>query len=239
MGGQVNTNTTHGQTNFDGSILSVQQASIKSGFSIALWQFTTSSNNTVGHGLGVAPDMMIIKSRTTAYNWDVYHKDLTDATKRLNLNTTGAETSGFFVTDPTSTIFTYASNALSNNDNAIAYCFSEVEGFSKYGTYTGNGSATDGAYIFTGFSVAWVMVKRTNSTGSWTIYDNKRNTFNPRSIRLVPNLSNAEADTSTQAVDFLSNGFKLMSNNTDQNGSGSTYIYMAFAEQPFKFSNAR
>ena len=113
----------------------------------------------------------------------------------------------------------------------MAYCWAEIEGFSKFGSYTGNGS-TDGTFVYTGFKPAWVMMKRTDSAGNWVILDNKRNTFNPVDIQLVANSSGADA-TGVDYLDFLSNGFKHTSTNTSFNASGGTYIYMAFAEHPF------
>ena len=229
-----------GVSNTDGNVNSTVSANTTAGFSIVSWQFNSSFNNTVGHGLGVAPSMMIIKSRTTAYNWDVYHIGLSNpATKRILLNTTGAEINGFFVTNPTSTIFTYASNALSNNDNAIAYCFAEVPGYSAFGSYTGNGSA-DGPFVYTGFRPAWILYKRSSAAGdNWRTIDTSRDPYNVSGNELYPNLANAEvaSGTNTNYVDILSNGFKVR--NPNQNASGSTYIYTAFAENPFKNANAR
>ena len=139
------------------------QVNTTAGFSIVSWQFTSSADNLIFHGLSSAPEMMILKSRTTAYNWDVYHTGLSATSKRLILNSSGAEVAGFFDTAPTSTVFEYKSNALSNNDNAIAYYFHSVEGYSKVGSYTGNGNA-DGPFIYTGFRPAWIMTKRLDGT---------------------------------------------------------------------------
>ena len=125
-----------------------------------------------------------------------------------------------------------------SNDDKVAYCFHSVDGYSKVGSYVGNGS-TDGTFVYTGFRPAWVMLKRTNSTGNWTIMDSARDTFNVLGERLYANVSNAASDATI--VDFLSNGFKFRVTANDQNGSGQTYIYLAFAEAggPFKFANAR
>ena len=238
MGAEVRTNTTHGSTNFDGSVLSVSQTNETAGFSIVKY-IGSSGAKDVGHGLTKAPELLFVKDRDATSNWWTGTTVVDGSMDFLYLNSTNAGGNSS-ISVPTSTTFNVDGTDLNTTgNNKVAFCFHSVEGYSKIGSYTGNGSATDGTYVFCGFSVSWVMVKRTNSTGSWTIYDNKRNTFNARSKRLVPNLSNAEADTSTQAVDFLSNGFKLKSNNTDQNGSGDTYIYMAFADgRNFKFGNA-
>ena len=248
MGGQVNTNSTHGSTNFDGSILSVEQASTEAGFGIVTYTANNTANSTIGHGLGAVPKWLIIKKRSATQRWFVWHAG--DPTEYMYLDGDFAGQANLAqrlgddssVTLPTSSLITLGGHDDTNDPSGatyVAYVFAEVEGYSKFGSYTGNGSATDGTYVFCGFSVSWLMVKRANSSGSWAIYDNKRNTFNARSKRLVANVTNAEADTSTQAVDFLSNGFKLMSNNTDQNGSGDTYIYMAFGDgNTAKFGNS-
>ena len=243
MGGQVNTNTTHGSTNFDGSILSVVQTNETAKFSILTYT-GTGSNATIGHGLGVAPSMVITKVRNTSNNWGVYHVGINDNTKALLLDTNGAatayggSTAMWNNTAPTSTVFSVGTNASTGGSaNYVAYVFAEVEGYSKFGSYTGNGS-TDGTFVFTGFRPAWVMIKQTNSTGSWVMHDNKRSPFNVIDEDLFANLSSAESDN-TVDKDFLSNGFKHRASHLAVNASGSTYIYMAFAEQPFQFSNAR
>ena len=258
MGGQINTNTTHGSTNFDGSILSVSQTNETAGFSIVTYTGTGTNGETVGHGLGLAPSVCIIKSRTNSgYEWAYWHKDLTSGSK-LYWNSTSAEITGQSMfnnssgthTIPTSTLLTLSGSSVANyalvnnsGSNHIAYIFAEVEGYSKFGSYTGNNS-TDGTYVFTGFRVAFIMLKRSSSTGGWQILDNKRNTFNTVDRYLLPNLSNSEYDGSTLSpavgVDFLSNGFKLRTTEAVYNSSGGTFIYMAFSDgQNFKFSNAR
>ena len=252
MGGQINTNTTHGQTNFDGSILSVSQTNETSGFSIVTYTGTGTNGETVGHGLGLAPSVCIIKSRTNSgYEWAYWHKDLTSGAK-LYWNSTSAEITGQSMfnnssgthTIPTSTLLTLSGSSVANyalvnnsGSNHLAYVFAEIEGYSKFGSFTGNGS-TDGTFIYTGFRPAWVLIKQTNSTGSWVMHDNKRSPFNVIDEDLFANLSSAESDNGVDK-DFLSNGFKHRASHSAVNGSSSTYIYMAFAEQPFKFSNAR
>ena len=231
-----------GSANTDGSITSTVSANTTAGFSIVSYTGNGSTNQTIGHGLGAIPDFIIVKQRNTSRNWPTYTKALGNGVAFLDVtdawNGGGSYQNYWYVSGMTTSTFGISNN---NNTNAssgtfIAYCFAEKKGYSKFGSYTGNGNA-DGTFVYTGMKPSFILLKMSSGTGSWNIFDNKRDTFNPTSKRLVPNLSNAEADTSTQAIDFLSNGFKLKSNNTDQNGSGSTYIYMAFAENPIVGSN--
>jgi len=233
-----------GSTNTAGSITSTVSASTTSGFSVVT--FTgTGANATVGHGLGVAPSMIIVKSRTlSGGHWTVYHTALGN-TKGMLMNTTDSvyTNSGFWNnTNPTSTVFTVGTDGSVNqsSQNQVAYCFAEVAGYSKFGSYTGNLS-TDGPFVFTGMRPAYIMFKRTNTSGaSWNIFDTTRSPFNVTDDALFANLSNAEAvNESTAAFDILSNGFKLRTTGSSMNGSGDTYIFMAFASAPFKFSLAR
>jgi hypothetical protein len=230
-------------TNNDGSISSQVRANTTAGFSIAGWT-GTNGNGTVGHGLGVAPKVVIVRRRQSASDWAVYHGEIGN-TKRLVLNSTTAESSAsanwWNNTSPTSTTFSVGSDAGSNGstDNYIAYCFSEVAGYSKFGSYTGNGNA-DGTFVFTGFRPAWVMIKKSSGSDSWLIMDNKRDIDNVVGNTLAANSSGAEnADTGGIPTDFLSNGFKCRGSGGDFNGSGSTFVYLAFAESPFKNSRAR
>ena len=193
----------------------------------------------MGHGLGVAPKMIIFKNRTDADNWPVYTSEfgyqydiflnLTNAIRLLDI---------YYQGDPTSTTFSLKNQNRVNGsgDEHIAYCFAEVEGFSKFGKYTGNGSA-DGPMVWTGHRPAFIMVKRTDTTGNWTILDDVREGYNVDNDPLYPNLSNAEG--TADLVDLLSNGFKLRSTDASVNASGGTYIFAAFAEQPVKYSLAR
>jgi len=229
-------------SNTNGSITSTVSANQKAGFSIVKYT-GTGSNATVGHGLSSAPDMLIVKRITTdGTNWAVYHTGLTDASYYLWLNFTNAQAVGANIwnsTDPTSSVFSVgtSSNTNSSAKDYIAYCFHEVEGYSKFGSYTGNGS-TNGAFVYTGFRPSFIMHKRTNSTGDWFIFDNKRLGYNPENYRLRPNADNdTEADPGE--YDILSNGFKPRFTSGNVNASGGTYIYMAFAEMPFKYANAR
>jgi hypothetical protein len=224
-------NTT--ASNTDGSITSTVSANTTSGFSIVSYT-GTGSNATVGHGLGVVPKMIIVKLRSGAGDWTVYNSNIGN-TNFLRLNGTLASTSQATYwnnTTPTSSVFSIGSAGDVNTSSGthIAYCFAEKKGFSKFGSYTGNGS-TDGPFIYTGFKPALTITKRTSDIEHWGMYDSTRDTFNPASAELIPNLNASEGSFVDR--DFLSNGFKIRSDNTARNGSGDTYIYMAFAENPF------
>tara|TARA_R110000822_G_scaffold197134_1_gene335071 strand:- start:25 stop:1047 length:1023 start_codon:yes stop_codon:yes gene_type:complete len=226
-------------TNTSGSISAQVRANTTAGFSVVTYT-GTGANATVGHGLGVAPSMIIIKNRSSAVNWIVYHSSLGN-TKELVLNSTAAEAtnSDWNNTSPTSTVFSLGVSGSGNGsgNNLVAYCFAAVAGYSAFGSYTGNGS-TDGTFVFLGFRPRWVMIKRTDSSGfSWGILDTSRNTYNVANLRLFADLT--QADNTQDILDILSNGFKLRTTNTNENASGGTYIYAAFAENPFKYANAR
>ena len=232
-------------SNTAGSITSQVSANPTAGFSVVTYT-GTGANATVGHGLGVAPKMIIHKARSIAsQNWIVYHASM-DATPQnyvMGLNLTvskSLDSSMLNNTAPTSSVWSIGTNSSVNTSGAtyVAYCFSEVAGYSKFGSYTGNGSS-DGTFVYTGFRPKFVLWKRTDSASGngWYLLDSARNSYNVSGERLFPNLSNAGSND-TQA-DFLSNGFKLRTTDTDSNASGGTYIYMAFAENPFKYSLAR
>lgn len=231
-------------SNTTGSITSQVSAGALQGISIATYT-GTGANATVGHGLGVAPKMIIVKNRTGANNWAVYHANLTSAAYYLSLNQTIAQTSNNTLwnsTAPTSSVFSVgtAGDTNGNTNNLVAYAFSEIAGFSKFGSYTGNGSA-NGPFVYLGFRPKFVMVKRTDVAGNWIIEDSARDPFNVVALALLPNTAGAElTQTSTNSIiDFVSNGFKLRGTGADSNASAGTYIYMAFAENPFKNSLAR
>ena len=245
MGGQVNTNSTLGSSNFDGDIQTTLKVNATAGFSIV--SFTDnyaagSGTYGIGHGLGVKPALYIVKLRNDTSSWWVWHQDFSNqAQDFLHLNSTNAKTNNALAwgnTAPDSTKF-YLTEGYINNvgDTAIAYCFSEVAGYSKFGSYTGNGS-TDGMFVFTSFRPAWVMMKSTtlSSTG-WLIYDTARSTFNEVTVVLQAHVSTAEVTAAS--IDILSNGFKFKTTDNAVNGSGQTYIYLAFAESPFKNARAR
>jgi len=223
-----------GVSNTDGSITSTVSANTTSGFSIVGWT-GTGANGTIGHGLGTAPAMIIVKARGAVKDWMVGYNSL-GWTKYINLNTTSGESTASTVwqdTAPTSSVFSVGSSSDVNTSSTtmIAYCFAEKKGFSKFGKYTGNGSATDGTFVYTGFTPAFVMVKRTDTINDWKIIDNKRATFNVAGKTLKANSSDAE-DTGENYYDFCSNGFKIRNSAGAVNASGGTYIYMAFAENP-------
>jgi hypothetical protein len=234
-------------SNTSGSITSTVSANTTAGFSIVTYT-GTGANATVGHGLGVAPKMVIVKNRNAATeDWRVYHVSI-GATNYLNLNGTIASSAASTVwnnTTPTSTVFSIGTNASvsGNTQNIVAYCWAEIAGFSKFGSYTGNGS-TDGTFIYLGFRPKFVMIKRYDAGAeSWTILDTSVNTYNLTYLQLFPNSTNAEVNGSGRSpsvqFDYLSNGFKLRGANGEVNGSGWSYIYAAFAENPFKNANAR
>ena len=225
-------------SNTDGSITSSVSANTTSGFSIVSYTGNGTSGATVGHGLGVVPSMIIVKKRDSQNNWGVYHQGIGNG-NALYLDTTSAtvdSTAFWNDTTPTSTVFSLGDSATVNGSGGsyIAYCFSEVKGFSKFSSYVGNGSSS-GSFIYTGFKPSWVMFKSSSTTGGWEIHDNKRDTFNPSDKRLFPNLNNVEA--SEDYVDFLSNGFKFRTTDANGNTSGTSYIYMCFAESPLVGTN--
>lgn len=208
---------------------------------------------TISHALGVAPRMTIVKGRNTStpYGWFVYHSDLSGANYRLELQSTAAQANGgasgqWNSTAPTSSVFSVGGASWpevnENAKNHIAYLFAEVAGFSKFGSYTGNGSV-DGPFVWCGFRPRWIMFKRTDSTGDWRIFDTLRGPYNG-AIGAMPTLyandAGAEiAGGSTWVVDVVSNGFKIRESGTPLNASGGTYIFVAFAEAPFKTARAR
>jgi hypothetical protein len=227
-----------GVSNTAGTISSTVSANTTSGFSIVSYT-GTGANATVGHGLGVAPNVVIIKERTSAGEWVFGHSSL-GFTKFIELNSTGAsQTSStrFNDTAPTSLLFSIGTAAdVNTSTNAhIAYCFAEKKGFSKFGSYTGNGSA-DGTFVYTGFKPAFVMLKRTNDTAHWQMQDSKRIGFNPENERLYA--SDSAAEQTINFIDLLSNGFKCITTDAGANGSGDNFIYMAFAENPFVTSTS-
>jgi hypothetical protein len=232
-----------GSTNTSGSITSTVSASTTSGFSIVAYT-GTGANATVGHGLGVAPSLIFGRSRTTAGGWPVYSAFVSNPTNSyLVLNTTDAvgTASNYWGTSaPTSTTFslsTYDGNNKSG-DAFVMYCFAPIAGYSAFGSYTGNGS-TDGPFVYTNMRPAYVMVKRTDANGDWRVWDVARETYNVMSAPLYPNDSGAEASSSVNNFDVLSNGFKVRNATAAINANGGAYIYMAFASSPFKFSLGR
>jgi hypothetical protein len=226
-------------SNTNGSITSSVSANTNAGFSIVSYTGNATSGATVGHGLSKVPEMIVQKNRDNVGDWRVYHSEY-GGTHRIQLNQTTAiaTTADWNNTNASSSLFTLGSgtNVNGSGNNLIAYCFHSVDGFSKIGSYTGNGNA-DGSFIYTGFQPKYVLWKQTNGTGMWMIFDDARNTYNVMSNYHATNSSAIEA--SNPFVDFLSNGFKQRHTSGHANGSADTYMYMAFAEYPFKYSTAR
>ena len=222
-----------GSANTDGTISSTVSANTTAGFSIVSYTGNLTDGATVGHGLGVAPDMMIIKNRSDTQYWVVYHKDLGGANNHLRLDGTAAKRNDlnmFSSTAPTSSVFEIGTQPQvnGNTNNIISYCFAEKKGYSKFGSYTGNGSA-DGIFVYTGFKPAFVLIKRSDGTPNWTINDTARDPTNVNNLRLFPN-QNVVESSGSDSMDMLSNGFKLRSTDGGNNFSGGTFIYMAFGQ---------
>jgi hypothetical protein len=237
-----------GSANTDGSISSTVSVNTTSGFSIVSYT-GTEANATVGHGLGVAPKMIIVKRLNGTTDWAVGHQEADTSNpwnKYLQLNdpTAPLDRAVFNDTAPTNSVFSVGADILTNASAApmIAYCFAEKQGYSKFGSYVGNGNA-DGTFVYTGFSPAFVMIKETNGSGAWRIYDSKRgqggdNIGGNYKNAIIANTSAVEESATTDnLIDSLSNGFKCRSIYNDTNGSGGTYIYIAFAEEPLVGDN--
>ena len=237
-------------SNTSGSITSTVSVNATAGFSVVTYT-GTGANATVGHGLGVAPSMIIVKCRSTAgKNWPVYH--ISNGTPQNNVvylnltNATNSSAGQWNSTAPTSTVFSVSGSPTSGYDDVnlssgtyVAYCFAAVAGYSAFGKYTGNGSA-DGPFVYCGFRPRFVLIKESSAAGNnWQILDTSRDTYNVAPDILQPNLSNAESAFGSGGVDFLSNGFKIRTSSVSINTNGSTIIYAAFAENPFKNALAR
>jgi hypothetical protein len=248
-GGTNNSNTTYASWNWKagtsftndasgtgiGTIDSTGSVNTDAGFSIISYT-GTGSVATIAHGLGVTPKFYLIKNRTNARNWQSYHEPLGNQAY-LRLNTTAAAATGAAIwnnTSPTSSVFSIGTsdfNAVNaDGDNYIAYCFAEKQGYSKFGSYVGNGNA-DGAFVYTGFTPSFFLLKRTDGTNSWRMWDNKRDPFNVRDTSLNANETDAEYTDASVYMDFVSNGVKFRT--TGDNTSGGNYIFMCFAENPF------
>ncbi len=231
-------------SNTSGSITSTVSANTSAGFSVVTYN-ATGANATFGHGLGVAPSMVFIKKRSggTARAWQVYHSSLGNG-GGLYLNQTDAYTTdaaAFNNTSPTSTTFSIGTSIYVNEGTSpyVAYCFAPVSSFSAFGSFVGNGSS-DGPMVFTNFRARYLLVKASSTTGDWVVIDTSRSPYNVSADALYANGNFAEDNNVTnRSVDFLSNGFKIRSSGTFINTSGATYIYAAFAENPFKYSRAR
>ena len=212
--------------------------SATAGFDIVLYTGNATAR-TISHSLSAVPKVIMPKSRSATYEWRLYHAGNTSApeTDFIVLNQDYATTDNLGAwndTAPTSSVFTLGDGETPNNDGTtyVTYLWSEVQGFSKFGSYTGNGN-DDGPFIYTGFRPAWTMIKLTSGTDNWVVDDNKRSTSNIMQNTLFPNANTAEYTGSAYGIDFLSNGFKIRNDDGQYNNSGGTYIYMAFAEAPF------
>ena len=221
-----------GSANTDGSTSATVSASTTSGFSIAKYT-GTGSGASIGHGLGATPQIVFYKNLSANADWMFQSTLIANRTQLMLNNSDATNTDSRFanVDSWSNSVFTVGTYADQNENSSqhIAYVFAEKKGYSKFGTYTGNGNA-DGAFVYTGFKPAMVIIKRTNGTAHWTINDTKRLGYNP-CMRLYPNLNTAE-ETSSGEIDLISNGFKCKNTNNNINGSGDTYVYMAFAEEP-------
>ena len=238
MGGQANTNSTFGSSNFSGSIQSTVSAGIPQGFSIITYN-GTGSTGTIGHGLNSAPELVILRNRAVSSSWWTWGELIGNVNiLELQSNAAKANPNGNYHNDtmPTSSVISIGSDGQvsGNGQSHICYAFHSVKGYCKVGTYTGNGNA-DGTFVYTGFKPAMVIIKNTASSEHWRIYDNKRDSFNHMFRCIFPNESSAEStvDNASEEIDFLSGGIKIRSNAQQLNASGQVYIYMAFAESPF------
>ena len=223
-----------GSANTVGSINSTVSVNTTSGFSIVKWTGDRSQTQTIGHGLGSIPKIIIIKNLDATQGWTVYSSEI-GANERLVLNNTNAKgtcTACFGNTRPTATVFTVGDDADTNGtgNNMIAYCFAEKTGYNKFGSYTGNGNDGDGVFIYTGFKPAFVIIKKSSNAGEWLMLDNKRSTFNVNQSKIFANDNAAENTDTSNGMDFLSNGIKLRRNNGESNEGGQSYIYMAFGQ---------
>ena len=225
-------------SNSDGSVTTSVSVNQTAGFSIVTYTLGSGTGSTTqGHGLGAVPHVIINKPLDQTYNWQVYHHKNTSApeTERLLLNDSAATEDNnkpWNDTAPTSSVFTHGDSSWNGTGDHVAYCFTEKQGYSKFGSYTGNGS-TDGVFIYTGFRPAWIMGKRTDSANNWYIFDSTRSTFNVTDKKLRADQNAAENVDSSKTIDILSNGFKIKSSDAEFNASSGSYIYMAFAEHPF------
>ena len=224
-----------GSTDTSGDIDAVVSANQAAGFSVVTWTATGSNTATIPHGLGVAPEIIFYKARSTSGNWNTWTTAIDGSNDSLLLNTNAAKSnnSGSYG-NLTSSFF--PNWGLGNGITMVAYCFASKPGFSKIGVYTGDGSSTDGPFVNLGFKPAFVMVKRTDATAYWTMFDNARSPFNEVNKEVYAN--EPQAETTSYKVDFLSNGFKFRNTGNDVSTNNGVYLYMAFAESPFKYANA-
>ena len=220
-----------GSTNTAGSLNSTVSVNATAGFSIVKWVNGTSSAKTIGHGLGVKPSLIILKTTTGTYDWRVYHKSL-GATYYTKLNTTDASATASSIwnnTEPTTSVFSTGSGGQMVNNTLVAYCFAEKQGYSKISSYVGNGSASNSPFTYTGFKPEFLMIKRSNGTDHWVMNDNARSS-NENNNTLKANSDDVEYTSNAYGIDLLSNGFKPYTADGNYNVSGQIYIYMAFGQ---------
>jgi len=230
-----------GSSNSDGSITSTVSANTTSGFSIVKYNGNSSTSSTIGHGLGAVPSVIFLKNVGQTEGWVVYHKEL-GATHYLELSSNAGDNSGgetvWYDTLPTSSLFTIGNSGKVNGGSShahVAYCFSDKQGYSKSGSYFGNGSGTDGKFTYTGFKPAWVIIKRSDASANWRLFNNKVSGYNSDNKSLYPNLNNGfYAD---DEIEFYSNGFKQFNTDGELNTNGNKFVYLAFAEAPLVGSN--
>ena len=225
-------------SNTSGSITSTTSVNATAGFSVITFTAPGSGSFTVGHGLGVAPKFIITKTRSNVDHWLIWHTSLGSSGYLIFTTSASATNSAIYNGLPTSALINYGSYLPANGSTYVSYAWAEIAGFSKFGSYTGNGSA-DGPFNYLGFRPKFILWKRTSTISSWVIWDTSRSTYNAANSVLFPDTSDAESTNAAYDVDVLSNGFKIRTSNATINGSGSTYIFAAFAENPFKNANAR
>jgi len=221
-----------GSSNSNGSVTSTVSANTTAGFSICKFTYPSSGNFTVGHGLGVAPDVVLLKGISGTANWQMYHTSLGN-TKNIQLNYAAAASSAanwWGSTSPTSTVFTVGADLIETGQDGIAYCFAAKQGYSRFGKWRGNGNA-DGTFVYTGFAPKFLLLKKDGSDGWWLLDDKMANVLpNPNTRMLVANTTGADNASVSPFIDIYSNGFKLRSNWSGVNADGSDYIYWAFGQ---------
>ena len=227
-------------SNSNGSITSSVSANTTSGFSVLTYSANNTAGATVGHGLGSVPEMIMVKEKSgSANDWTVYHVTQGNTTRGiLNETNVWGSNTAWNNTTPTSSVFTIGSGSNVNRSGStyVAYCFAGVKGFSKFGSYIGNGNA-NGTFVYTGFKPAFIIWKNASTATQWILLDNKRLGYNPSNYSLFPNNSDRDADGTAISADLLSNGFKLRTTSEHDNKSADTFIYMAFAENPLVAGN--
>ena len=229
-------------SNTSGTISSQVSANPTAGFSVVTYTANNTAGETIGHGLGVAPSFIIVKSRSAVNSWNSYHISLGN-TKGIDLNSTNAASTSsnyWNNTSPTSSVFSVAAYTNNLTGTYVAYCFSAVAGYSAFGSYTGNGTQGAGPFVYTGFRPKYVLIKNVDGAYDWHCFDTARGQYNYSGSNILkPNASDAELTARNDVqIDFLSNGFRLIGNDIGINQSTSTHIYAAFASAPFKYANA-